>query len=64
MKLPIQSLKRLNIVRWSAREYCLDTFLKMYDSVMLLLEKITANTVFDADRQNTSDGMLNLSSTK
>ena len=43
-QLPIQSLKCINTVRWSVREYCLDMFLKWYDSVMLMPEKITAST--------------------
>ena len=58
MQLPIQSLlKLINTVRWSANEYCLDMFLKRYDSVMLMLEKITGSTAFDADRRSTADGM-------
>ena len=63
-QLPIPSLKCLNTVRWSAREYCLDMCLKRYDSVMLMLEKITGITTFDEDRQNTADAMRNLLSTK
>ena len=35
-------------------------FLKRYDSVMLMIEKITASTAFDVDRRNTADGMQNL----
>ena len=54
----------MNTVRWSAREYCLDMFLKRYDSVMLMLEKITDSTAFDPDRRSTVDGMRNLFSTK
>ena len=39
-------------------------FLKRYDSVMLMLEKITDSTAFGADRRSTADGMRNLFSTK
>ena len=39
-------------------------FLKWYDSIMLMLEKITASIAFYADRWNTADGMQNLLSTK
>ena len=39
-------------------------FLKRYDPVMLMLEKITDNTAFDGDRRSTADGMRNLFSTK
>ena len=60
MQLPIRSLKRINTVRWSAREYCLDVFLRRNDFVMLMLEKITDSTAFDADRRSTADGMRNL----
>ena len=42
MQLAIQSLRRINTVRWSAREYCFDMFLKRYESVKLMLERITA----------------------
>ena len=64
MQLPIRSLKRINTVRWSGREFCQDMGLKRYDSVMLMLEKITDSTAFDADRRSTADGMRNLFSTK
>ena len=64
MQLAIQSLRRINTVRWSAREYCFDMFLKRYESVMLMLERITASTAFDADRRNTADGMRNMFSSK
>ena len=39
-------------------------FLKQYDSVILMTEKKTASTTFDADRRNTADDMRNLFSTK
>ena len=64
LKLPIRSLKRINTVRWSAREYCLDMFLKRYDAVMLTLERITTNTKYDAEKRSAADGMLTLFSTK
>ena len=64
MQLPIRPLKCINTVRWSAREYCLDIFLKRYDSVMFMPEKITDSIAFDANRRNTADGMRNLFSTK
>ena len=64
MQLPIRSLKRINTVRWSGREFCQDMGLKRYDSVMLMLEKITDSIAFDADRRSTADGMRNLFSTK
>ena len=66
MQLAIQSLRRINTVRWSAREYCFDMFLKRYESVMLMLmlERISASTAFDADRRNTADGMRNMFSSK
>ena len=66
MQLPMRPLKRRNTVRWSASEYWLAMFLKRYDSVMRMLEKITASTAFDADRRNTkhANGMRNFFSTK
>ena len=45
-------------------EYCLDMLLKWYDSVILMLEKVTSSTAFDVDRWNTADEMRNLFSTK
>ena len=39
-------------------------FLKRYGSVLLLLEKITASSAFNADGRNIVDGMRNLFSTK
>ena len=38
----------------------IDMFLKWYDSVTPMLEKITASTNFDADRRNSADSMRNL----
>ena len=64
MQLQIRSLKCINTVRWSARECCLDVFLKRCDSFMLMFEKVTASKGFDADSQNTVDGMQKLFATK
>ena len=42
----------------------LDMYLKRYDSVMLMLEKISTSKAFDLNRWNTADGPQNLFSTK
>ena len=55
IQLPIRSLKYIDTVRWNAREYGLDKFLKWYDSFMIMLGKITTSTTFDVDRRNTAE---------
>ena len=64
LQLPIRSLKRNNTVRWSAREYCLDMFLKRYHANIPMLRKIVADTSFHPDKKDIADGLLDLFSTK
>ena len=63
-QLPVRSLKRINTVRSSAREYFLDMFLKRYDSVMLTLDRVATDKAFDSDKRSLADGMRKLFSTK
>ena len=51
LQLPIRSLKRINTVRWSAREYCLDVFLKRYHAIIPMLRRIVADTSFHPDKK-------------
>lgn len=60
----IRSLKRIDTVRWSAREFSLDIFVKRYDSIMLMLQKIVDDNSYKSDKRSTADGMLKLFSTK
>ena len=62
--LEVHSLKRINTVRWSAREFCLNMFLKQYEGVMLTLEKVKEKREIDADRRSSADGLLKSFSTK
>ena len=64
LQLPIRSLKRINTVRWSAREYCLHMFLKRYHAIIPMLRKIVADTSFHPDKRDIADGLLDLFSTK
>lgn len=60
----VRSLKRIDTVRWSAREFSLDIFVKRYNAIMVMLQKIVDDTSFKPDKRSTADGMLKLFSTK
>ncbi|XP_066925478.1 zinc finger MYM-type protein 1-like [Clytia hemisphaerica] len=62
----VLSLKRIDTVRWSAREFALDIFVKRYDAIIEVLQKIVSNVgrSYKAEKRTTADGMLKLFSTK
>ena len=47
----IHSLKRINTVKWSAREECLDMFLQTYDAVLLTLERLKDKNSIEAEKR-------------
>ena len=55
--LSVCSLKRINTVRWSAREYCLDMFLKRYETVIQTVNTVASDKKFDAEKRSLADGM-------
>ncbi|KAL5481248.1 hypothetical protein EMCRGX_G021378 [Ephydatia muelleri] len=54
----IRSLKRLNTVRWSAREMCLSTFLERYECILLTLNQIQTEVSFDLKHRSEAAGLL------
>ncbi|KAL5494520.1 hypothetical protein EMCRGX_G015870, partial [Ephydatia muelleri] len=54
----IRSLKRLNTVRWSAREMCLSTFLERYECILLTLNQIQTDVSFDLKHRSEAAGLL------
>ena len=63
-KLNVISLKRINTVRWSSREFSLKAFLQRYDSIMHVLETVSTDTSFDGNQRSTSAGLLECFQTK
>ena len=56
--LPIRSLKRLNTVRWNAREMCLWTLLDRYESILEALDIVHTDTSFDTKHRSEAAGLL------
>ena len=56
--LPIRSLKRLNTVRWNAREMCLRTFLDRYESILEALDIVHTDMSFDIKHRSEAAGLL------
>ena len=56
--LPIRSLKRLNTVRWNAREMCLRTFMDRYESILEALDIVHTDTSFDTKHRSEAAGLL------
>ena len=54
----IHSLKRLNTVRWSAREKCLSTFPERYECILQTLDQIQTELSFDLKHQSEAAGLL------
>ena len=54
----IRSLKRLNTVRWSAREMCLSTFLERYECILQTLDQIQTELSFDLKHRSEAAGLL------
>ena len=63
-KLNVLSLKRINTVRWSSREFSLKAFLQRYESIMHVLETVSTDTSFDGNQRSTSAGLLECFQTK
>ncbi len=57
-------MKRINTVRWSSREFCLKAFLQRYDSIMCVLETVSADTSFEGNQRSTSAGLMECFQTK
>ncbi|XP_066919235.1 zinc finger MYM-type protein 1-like [Clytia hemisphaerica] len=53
----IRTLKRINTLRWSSREYALEVFLDRYDAVLLMLNRISESTSYNADKRETAGGL-------
>ncbi|XP_066933569.1 zinc finger MYM-type protein 1-like [Clytia hemisphaerica] len=62
--LKVHSLKRINTVRWSAREQCLEMFIEQYDAVLITLERLIEKRLGDADKRSAADGLLKTFQTK
>ena len=56
--LKVFSVKRLNTVRWSAREFCLSTFFRRFDCIVTVLEKVAADPSFEEKQRSTAEGLL------
>ena len=54
----VQSLKRINTVRWSSRELALEVFLDRYESVEEALEAVANDISLDADKRTKAAGLL------
>ena len=63
-KLTVISLKSINTVRWSSREFSLKAFLQRYDSIMCVLETVSADTSFEGNQRSTSAGLMECFRTK
>ena len=62
--LKILSLKRINTVRWNAREFCLRTFVDRYSAVNDVLEEISTNTSIKSETRSIAEGLLDTFKTK
>ncbi len=56
--MKVFSVKRLNTVRWSAREFCLNAFFSRFDCIVKELEKVAAYPSFEEKQCSTAEGLL------
>ena len=56
--LKVFAVKRLNTVRWSAREFCLNTFFARFDCIVEVLQKVTADPSFKENQRSIAEGLL------
>ena len=63
-KLNVTSLKRINTLRWSSREFSLKEFLQRYECTMSVLETVAADTSFEGNQRRTSAGLVECFQTK
>jgi hypothetical protein len=54
-KLKVLSLKRINTVRWSSREFSLKVFLSRYDCVIKVLGEVSAESSFSTNQRATAE---------
>ena len=62
--LPVLAVKRINTVRWNAREFSLDLFLKRYDCIQRTLYKVSIDQKFDTEKRSTASSLHETFSTK
>ncbi|XP_046855188.1 uncharacterized protein LOC124448235 [Xenia sp. Carnegie-2017] len=55
--LKIFSIKRLNTVRWNAREFCLNVFLLRFECIMRELQKVAEERSFTESQRATANGL-------
>ena len=60
-KLKVISLKRVTTVRWSSQKFSLQAFPQRYESIMYLLETVSADTSFEGNQRSTSEGFIECS---
>ena len=56
--IQVLTVKRLNTVRWSSREICLDTFNKRYDVIMKVLKDVSEDSAIDEKHQSIANGLF------
>ena len=56
--IQVLTVKRLNTVRWSSREICLDIFNKRYDVIMKVLKDVSEDSAIDEKHQSIANGLF------
>ena len=56
-QLQVFSVKRLNPVRWNAREFCLEIFLLRFDSILQMLQNVAESESFEENQRATAQGL-------
>ena len=58
MNEKVRSVKRIDAMQWSSREFALQLFLTLYDGIMTTLDLIMSDTNFDSDKRSKADGLF------
>ena len=56
-QLQVLPVKRLNTVRWNAREFCLKIFLLRFDCTLHVLQTVAENRSFEENQRATAQGL-------